>query len=83
MTAREKQIAEKILAYLHGLDGGQCHALTLHAAIGGLAFCSGAEFDDVLALLDARRAVIGVKTEFKGTLFSISDGGEQLRQKMK
>ena len=83
MTTREIQIAKKILGYLHTLDGGQAHALTIHGEIGGLSFCSSGEFDGVLEILDARRALIGVKTEFKGTLFSISDTGEQLRQKMK
>ena len=82
MTAREIQIAKKILNSLHDQDGHQLHALSLHGDIGGLTFCTGAEFDHVLAALDARRLVIGVRTQFKGTLWSISDAGEAARLEM-
>lgn len=82
MTAREIQIAKRILDHLHGLDGGQDHALTIHAEIGGLNRCSGTDFDAVLAELDRHRWISGVKTEFKGTLWSITDLGEAKRNKM-
>ena len=82
MTAREIKIAKKILDVLHGLDGGQAHALTIHADCGGLNCCSSSEFDDVLRELDARRYAIGIVTEFKGVLWSISDLGENARRKM-
>jgi hypothetical protein len=82
MTAREIKIARRLLDYLHSLDGGQAHALTIHAEIGGLSFCTGEEFDAVLAELDRNRWVSGVKTEFKGVLWSITDLGESKRNKM-
>lgn len=82
MTARETYIAKKILTALHELDGGQIHALTLHADIGGLPTCTSAEFDQTLRLLDAARAVHGVKTQFKGVLWSISSAGEAARLEM-
>lgn len=82
MTARERIIAKRILDYLHGLDGGQSHPLTIHAEIGGLNVCSSAEFDSVLGLLDAKKWIVGVATEFKGTLWEISDAGEGKRLKL-
>ncbi len=82
MTARETKIAKKILDVLHALDGGQAHALTLHAEVGGLITCTTSEFDDVLREMDSRRYAIGIATEFKGTLWSISDLGESARRKM-
>ncbi len=82
MTAREIKIAKKILDHLHGLDDGQAHPIVIHAEIGGLPVCSTAEFEDVLAELDRRKYIIGVATEFKGTLWSISDLGESARRKM-
>ncbi|HTB86016.1 MAG TPA: hypothetical protein VK742_20390 [Candidatus Sulfotelmatobacter sp.] len=82
MTAREFQIAKKILDRLHALDGGQEHHLAVHAAIGGLNFCSGQDFDEVLTELDRRRWIVGVKSESKGLLISISDLGESARRKL-
>lgn len=82
MTPREIKIAKKFLDYLHGLDGGQCHRLTLHAEIGGLSFCSSGELDDVCAELDRRRYADCVKDEFKGELWSITSLGESARRKM-
>lgn len=82
MTVREFAIAKKILNHLHTLDGGQEHHLAVHSAIGGLPVCSGQEFDEVLTELDARRWIIGVKSESKGLLVSISDLGESARRKM-
>jgi len=82
MTPREIKLAKKILDHLHTLDGGQAHPITIHAEIGGMAVCSGQEFDEVLAEMDAKRWVIGVQTEFKGRLWSISDLGESARRKM-
>lgn len=82
MTAREIKIAKKLLDHLHGLDGGQAHPLTIHAEIGGLSACHGAEFDEVIEELSRRKYVIGVATDFKGTLWSISDLGESARRKM-
>lgn len=82
MTARELKIAKKILNALHELDGGQEHALTLHGEIGATGCCTSAEFDEVLAWLDSRKYVIGVSSEFKGVLWSISDLGESARRKM-
>lgn len=79
MTARELKIARKILDALHELDGGQAHALTIHGDIGGMTFCSASEFDDVLAELDQRRWISGVKTEFRGVLWNINSLGESKR----
>ena len=82
MNAREIKITRRILDYLHGLEEGQAHALTIHAEIGGLQCCTGAEFDGVLAEMDRQRWITGVKTEFRGVLWSISDLGESKRNKM-
>jgi hypothetical protein len=82
MTARETQIAKRILDFLHEQDSHQVHRITLHAEIGGLPTCSSAELDEVLARLDTERYVIGIKTKFKGTLWSISEAGEAARMAM-
>jgi hypothetical protein len=81
MTARERLIARKILDRLHELEGGQETALQIHAAIGGLTVCGGAEFDAVLALLDAQKFLLSVPTRFsERTLkFNITDAGEAAR----
>ena len=76
MTTREIMIGKKILTYLHGLDGGQAHPLTIHAEIGGMPVCGAGEFDSVLALLDTRQYVVGIQTKFKGRMWNISDAGE-------
>lgn len=82
MTQRETQIAKKILDALHELDGGQAHALTIHGEIGGLSACTVAEFDATLAELDRRKLTIGIKTKFKGIMWSISDAGQAARLEM-
>jgi hypothetical protein len=82
MTAHEIKIARRILDWLHDQDGGQAHALTIHAEIGGLALCHAAEFDEVLQQLEHRRYIIGVKTKFKGHMWNISDAGESARLEM-
>lgn len=82
MTARETQIAKRILDHLHKLDGGQAHALAIHAEIGGVALCSGSEFDSVMEILNQERWVIGIHTKFKGNLWNISDAGEAARLQM-
>ena len=82
MTPREIKIAKRILDALHALDGGQAHALTLHGEIGALGFCTSAEFDAALQLLDEKKFVIGVKTKFKGVMWNISDAGEAARLEM-
>jgi hypothetical protein len=82
MNTREFLIAKKILDHLHTLEGGQEHHLMIHAHIGGLAFCSGQEFDEVLAELDQRRWIVGVRSESRGLMVSISDLGESGRRKI-
>jgi len=82
MTAREIKIAKKILDYLHTLEDGQAHPLTIHAEIGGLAFCSVQEFEEVLGEINRRKYIDGVKDEFKGMLHSITTLGESARRKM-
>jgi hypothetical protein len=82
MTAREIKISKKVLDYLHGLDGGQAHALTIHAEIGGMPTASTSEFEEVIVELDRRKYVIGVHDEFKGMLWSITTLGESARRKM-
>ena len=82
MTAHELKTAKRIPDALHELDGGQAHALTIHGECGGLNLCTTAEFDDVLVWLDKKKYIIGVQTEFKGVLWSISDLGESARRKM-
>lgn len=82
MTAREIKIAKKVLEYLHGLDGGQAHALTIHAEIGGMTACGSGEFDDVLAELLRRKYADFVVNEFRGALWSITSLGESARRKM-
>jgi len=82
MTAPETKIARRILDVLHELDGGQVHALTLHAGIGGLSACTASEFDATLAELDRRRFVIGIRTKFRGVMWNLSDAGEAARLEM-
>lgn len=82
MTIREIKIARKILDHLHGLDGGQAHALTVHAEIGGLTCCSSSELEEVFAELDRRKYALCVHDEFKGDLWSITSLGESARRKM-
>lgn len=82
MTAREIKIAKKILDYLHSLDGGQAHPLTVHAEIGGMTAASAGEFEDVLAYLMARKYADFVHDDFKGDLWSITSLGESARRKM-
>ena len=82
MTARETHLVKRILDALHDLDGGQAHALTLHADIGGLNACTTAEFDGALALLDRQKYALGLKTKFKGVMWSITDAGEAARLQM-
>lgn len=82
MTAREIKLAKKILDYLHTLDGGQAHPLTIHAEIGGMAACSIGEFEDVLAELQRRKYADYVQDDFKGQLWSITSLGESARRKM-
>jgi len=82
MTAREIKLSRKILDYLHALDGGQAHAVTIHAEIGGLVACSATEFDHLLGQLDQQKYVLFIETKFKGRLWSITDDGEAARLKM-
>jgi hypothetical protein len=82
MTAREIKIAKKILDHLHGLDGGQCHPIVIHAEIGGLSFCSTTEFDEVLGWLGEKKYADYVETEFKGRLWNGTSLGEAARRKM-
>jgi len=82
MTAREIRIAKKILDHLHTLDGGQEHAMTTHAAIGGLSCCTVDEYEEVNTELNRRKYILGVHDEFNGTLWSITSLGESARRKM-
>lgn len=82
MTARETQIAKRILDFLHAEDGKQLHALTIHGEIGGLNLCSSQEFDAALGELNTRKLVVGVQTKFRGMVFNISDAGEAARLEM-
>lgn len=82
MTARETQIAKRILDFLHAEDGRQVHAMTIHCEIGGLNLCSSQEFEGVLAELNTRKFVVGVTTKFRGMVFNISDAGEAARLEM-
>ena len=82
MTKREIQIARRILDTLHDLDGGQAGCLFLHVEIGGVDFCTTAEFNGAMKVLDARKFVIGVRTRFRGVAWNISDAGEAARMEM-
>jgi hypothetical protein len=82
MTAHETRIAKRILNHLHELDGGQAHALTIHAELGGLNVCTTSDFNDTLAELDRRKLVIGIQSRFRGVLWSISSAGEGARGEM-
>lgn len=81
-TAREIEIAKKILEHLHELDGGQEHPITVQAAIGGMNVCGSAEFRDLIGKMDSAGWLVVVPTQFRGQMISISDGGEQARLKM-
>jgi hypothetical protein len=82
MTAREIKIAKRILDTLHAAEGAQMHALTIHGEIGGMGFCTSAEFDATLAELDKQKLVVGIKSKFKGVMWNISDAGEAARLEM-
>lgn len=85
MTARETSIAAAILDAMHNYDGGQAHELTIHAD-ATLIFrveIPRNEFAAVFADLNRRGAFLGVATEFKGTLWSLTPRGEKIRQEMK
>lgn len=82
MTAKETQIAKKILDFLHAEDGRQVHALTIHGEIGGLNACTTATFDEVLKELDTRKYIIGIDAKFRGRVWNISDAGEAARLEM-
>ena len=82
MTTHEIRIARRILDALHELDGLQAHAVSIHAEIGGMGFCTASAFDATLAELDRRRLVIGVSTKYKGVLWNISNAGEAARLEM-
>ena len=82
MTQREIQIARRILTILYDLDGGQAGCLFLHVEIGGVDFCTTAEFDGATKILDARKFVIRLRTRFRGVAWSISDAGEAARMEM-
>jgi hypothetical protein len=84
MTNRHIQIAKCILNALHALDGGQAHELIIHADASLLfrAIIPKNEFDDVFTQLNADGCFIGVKTKFKGTLWSLSDQGRQAREEI-
>ncbi|NOS70068.1 MAG: hypothetical protein HOP33_09070 [Verrucomicrobia bacterium] len=82
MNARETRIAKRILDHLHE-NQGQHHVISIHAEIGGMAFCSAAEFDAALTELDSLRFVTGVKSDFKGVLWKINAAGEAARLEMR
>jgi ADP-heptose:LPS heptosyltransferase len=82
MTARETQIAKKILDCLHNEEGRQLHAQTIHGEIGGLNVCNTRDFENVLNELEKMKFVIGVKTKFRGEVWNISDAGEAARLEM-
>lgn len=82
MTTHETQIAKRILDFLHGEEGRQVHALTIHGEIGGLNVCTSHAFDEVMAELDKRKLIVGVKTKFRGVVWNISDAGEAARLEM-
>jgi len=85
MTQHQITIAKSILDAFHALDGGQAHDLTIHAdaSLRYRALIPRNEFDDVFAELNLLGCFTGVATRFKGTLWSLSPTGEQLRQEMK
>jgi hypothetical protein len=84
MTAREIKVAKCILDAAHDYDGGQAHALTLHAdatlRMGALIPMN--EFNEVFQSLNAAGCFNGVATKFKGTLWSLTPKGEQTRLEM-
>ncbi|HTV62693.1 MAG TPA: hypothetical protein VMH30_09005 [Verrucomicrobiae bacterium] len=82
MTKREVQIARRILDILHDLDGGQSGCLLLHFEIGGVDFCTTAEFDNTMKVLDAKQLITGMRTKFRGISWNISDAGEAARMEM-
>ena len=76
MTDREIKISHAILKALHDMDGGQAGEITLHGEATQICPCSVAEFTAALALCDTQGWVTGVKSRFKGKLWSINDAGE-------
>ena len=84
MTNRQIGIAKAILDVLHGWDGGQGHEITIHAEANLLfrVMIPKNEFEEVFKELNSRGCFIGVPTEFRGTLWSLSDTGKKVRQEM-
>lgn len=82
MTARETQIAKRILDYLHEQDGHQVHPLTIHAGIGGMTACGTVEFESALVVLDRAGYTLRLVTKFKGVMLNITDAGEAARLEM-
>lgn len=84
MTNRQIGIAKSILQAFHDLDGGQAHELSIHsdASLIFRALIPKNEFDETFAELNQAGCLLGVKTKFKGTLWSITSIGEQTRQEM-
>ena len=85
MTKRHIAIAQAILEAFSSYDGGQAHELTVHADACKYfrVMIPKNEFDEVFETLNRRGCFLGVSTEFKGTLWSLTPKGEQIRQEMK
>jgi len=85
MTQRHIAIASSILEALHELDGAQAHEITIHgeACKHFRALIPKNEFDEVFATLNGAGCFLGVVTKYKGTLWSITSKGEQIRQEMR
>ena len=82
MTTREIKIAKRVLNYLHELEGGQAHPLTILGEIGGLNVCTMNEFNETLHSLENGGYIHRVRTQFKGDMISISSAGEAARLEM-
>ncbi|MEI8288786.1 MAG: hypothetical protein WCH99_04890 [Verrucomicrobiota bacterium] len=84
MTAREKQICQKILDALHDRDGLQLVEPMIHAEVQVRLDerVPLAEFDAALALCNARGWLTGVKGKFTGLKWNINDAGEAARLEM-
>jgi hypothetical protein len=84
MTSRQINIAKSILEALYVLDGGQAQSITIHADASLLfrQIIPLNEFEEVFAQLNSLGCFTGVATRFKGTLWSLSPKGEQMRQEM-
>jgi hypothetical protein len=77
MTARTESIVSAILQVLHGMEDGQCAEGVLKSSVDLLVTPNTlkAEFDEAVLFAEARKWIIGLRTDFGAVKWSITDSG--------